>query len=98
MRTIDIVNVKGSPDPLRLYTVDVEYNHLELEPAKPKHSMKESKIQRVRARMRRDDLRQICFNQEFNVYELYETDRDLIEMREMFTPVSSDILTLVGVL
>lgn len=31
MRHIDTVTVKGSIEPLRLFTVDVEFGHLELE-------------------------------------------------------------------
>jgi hypothetical protein len=31
MRQIDTVTVKGSIEPLELYTCDVEYNHLPME-------------------------------------------------------------------
>ena len=97
MRHIDIVTVKGSIEPLRLFTVDVEFSHLELEPQKPKYNMKEQKILRVRARLRRDNLRAMCFKQEVQITDLFETDKDLIEMRCMHKPVSV-VTHLLGLL
>lgn len=43
--------------------------------------MKEQKILRVRARIKRDHLRKLCFDGEFKISNLYDTDKDLIEMR-----------------
>lgn len=88
MRHIDTVTVKGSIEPLRLFTVDVEIANLELEAPKPKYSMKEQKILRVRARIKRDQLRKMCFESEYKITNMYESDKDLVEMRSLFKPVS----------
>ena len=40
MRQIDRVTVKGSIEPLDLYTCDVEFNHLALDPLQKKLNKK----------------------------------------------------------
>ena len=57
MRMIDRVTVKGSVEPLDLYTCDVEIANINLEPVQPKLNRKEAKLKRVKARMARDKYR-----------------------------------------
>lgn len=62
MRQIDRVTVKGSIEPLDMYTCDVEIANLQLDNYEPKLSKKEVKIRRVKARMARDRYRQLAFD------------------------------------
>lgn len=51
LRMIDIVTVKGSIEPLELYTVDLENSHLPLDPLLPKLGKRDAKVRRVRQRI-----------------------------------------------
>jgi hypothetical protein len=57
MRQIDRVTVKGSTEPLEMYTCDVENNDLALDPYEHKPSRREMKLRRVKARIARDRYR-----------------------------------------
>lgn len=83
-RQIDCVTVKGSIEPLRLYTCDVEVGDLDYEPAKPPLTKTQQKQKRVKARMNRDTNRELIFSGEFEVSGLFYTDEDLLEMRAPF--------------
>ena len=56
MRMIDRVTVKGSVEPLDMYTCDLEYTLLPLDPA-VRMSKKDAKLRRVKARLHRDRFR-----------------------------------------
>jgi len=62
MRQIDRVTVKGSNEPLELYTCDVEIGNLILEPYEKPITRKEAKLRRVKARIARDKYRKLCFD------------------------------------
>ena len=81
---IDRVTVKGSIEPLDLYTCDVEPNHLPLEPFQPKLSRKDAKLKRVKARIARDRYRQLTFDGQLHVSSKFELDKDIVEMRKPF--------------
>lgn len=57
MRMIDRVTVKGSIEPLDLYTCDCEYTLLQVEPPS-KFNRKDAKLRRVKARLARDKFRE----------------------------------------
>ena len=57
MRQIDRVTVKGSVEPLDLFTCDLDITYLPLDPIEPKFNRRELKIRRVKARMARDRYR-----------------------------------------
>lgn len=59
---IDRVTVKGSIEPLDLYTCDVDVTNLALDPPQPKLNRKDAKLKRVRARMARDKYRELVFD------------------------------------
>jgi hypothetical protein len=61
MRQIDRVTVKGSTEPLDLYTCDVEYSLLETNPF-VRVNKKDAKLKRVKARLARDKLREYAFD------------------------------------
>ena len=88
MRQIDRVTVKGSVEPLDLYTCDLDYSTLPLEPFHHQRSRKEAKIRRVKARLARDKYREKCFSGELQAAAKFETDRDLVKMREPFPAVN----------
>lgn len=85
---IDRVTVKGSIEPLDLYTCDVIFDELSLDPPEPKLSKKDLKLKRVKARIARDRYRQLAFDGQVQVAVKFETDKDLQEMRKYFSPVS----------
>jgi len=64
-RQIDCVTVKGSVEPLRLYTCDVDANKLEPDDSNHYISKKKKKQKRVKSRINRDKNREIIFNNEF---------------------------------
>lgn len=84
-RQIDCVTVKGSIEPLRLYTCDTDITDLELEPETKALTKKELKMQRVKARLARDRYKEAIMNGEIQVSGLFETDPDLYCMRKSFT-------------
>ncbi len=58
---IDRVTVKGSIEPLDLYTCDCEYTLLNIEPP-TRHNKKDAKLRRVKARLARDKFRELAFD------------------------------------
>ena len=62
MRPIDTIVLKGSVDPLELFTCDVEFSNMALEPLEAQITKKEAKLRRVKARMARDRYKQLCFD------------------------------------
>lgn len=77
MRQIDTVTVKGSIEPLELFTCDCEYSNLPLDPDEKPLSKKEQKLRRVKARMARDRYRQLCFDGQLQAANKFEVDKDL---------------------
>lgn len=79
LRRIDKVTVKGSKQPIELYTCDLFPNLLKPVPeSKEKVDMKRV---RVMGRMARKKMRERTMKGEYNVYEMWEDDDDLIIMR-----------------
>ncbi|OMJ82972.1 hypothetical protein SteCoe_16183 [Stentor coeruleus] len=79
LRRIDKVTVKGSKQPIELYTCDVFPNLLKPMPeSKEKVNMKRV---RVMGRIARKKMREKTMKGEYNVYEMWEDDDDLIIMR-----------------
>lgn len=85
LRQIDCVTVKGSIEPLELYTCDVDITNLQLDPFEKPISSKEAKLRRVKARIARDKYRKLCFDGQLHASTKFEVDKDLIEMRKPFT-------------
>ena len=86
---IDRVTVKGSNEPLELFTIDVDINKIELEPVQPKLSRKDLKLRRVKQRIARDRYRELTFDGSLQVSLKFQTDHELVEMRKPFTEVIS---------
>jgi len=82
LREIDRVTVKGSIEPIELFTCDVDYSILPLEPLDlKKPAKKDAKIKRVKARLARDRLRELAYDGQIQVSSKFETDKDLVLMR-----------------
>lgn len=77
--------MKGSIEPLELYSCDVEIANLALEPFEKRISKKEAKLRRVKARIARDKYRKLCFDGQLHVSTKFELDKDLVEMRKPFS-------------
>jgi len=60
-RQVDWVLVAGKDEPMKLFTIDVDPNNLELEEEPKFLSAKEKKIQRVHQRIKRNNMREAAF-------------------------------------
>jgi len=71
-----------------LFTCDIDFSNLELEPAKPNLTKKQQRTARVKARLQRNAFKDSVMLGEIDVSLLFQTDNDLIEMRSKFPQVS----------
>ena len=89
-RQIDHVLLKGMEETLRLYTCDAYIEDLVLEDEKAPMTKQQKKQARVKARLARDNYKEKIVTGEIQVCGLFETDRDLLEMRSKFTQAFFD--------
>lgn len=80
-RLIDHVLVKGSKQPTRLYTLDLDYTKLEIF----HRSMDRMIKNRFKLRQVRELRKQDKWADEFQVTEAFSTDEDLLSMRQLYT-------------
>ena len=88
LRRIDRVTVKGSNQPIDLYTCDVDHSKLTVDKNEIDFSTLtaiEKKKQRVQSRTRRDELREKAFSEQTRVSKFFSSDRDIVVMRMPFT-------------
>jgi hypothetical protein len=57
-----------------LYTVDLETDHLGVDPPEPKLSKKDLKLKRAKTRMARDRFRELCFTDQLKASIKFEID------------------------
>lgn len=89
MRQIDCVTVKGSIEPVELWTVDLDITLLENEKEPKKQpSRQDKKMKKVRQRIQRNRFKEACFSNQIQVSEQFETDEHIRTMRSNFTSVS----------
>lgn len=84
-RQIDRVTVKGSVEPLDLYTCDVDTSQLPFEIPEPKLNGKQQKLKRAKLRIARDRFRDMCFNDQLQACMRFEIDNDFLLMRKPFS-------------
>lgn len=89
-RQIDHVLIKGMEETLRLYTCDVFIDDLALDEDKAPMTKQQKKQARVKARIARDIYKERVATGEIEVSGLFETDKDLLEMRSKFTQAFFD--------
>jgi hypothetical protein len=73
-----------------LFTYDVDMDAFDDNIDKPERqnlTKNERKIRRVKARMRRNALRDSVYNNTFNINSLFDTDSELKKLREGYSPV-----------
>jgi hypothetical protein len=78
-RRIDKVTVKGSKQPIELYTCDIYPSHLK--PETEDNKKVDMKLVRVMGRLARKKLREKAMKGLYNVSDLWEEDDDLLVMR-----------------
>lgn len=85
-RQIDTVRISGARGKFRLYTCDIDYNLVEVEPANRKIlDLQQKKIKRVKARLKRDRDKVQIFDGTIKLINKFELDADLAKMRTPFT-------------
>eukprot|EP00919_Chromeraceae_sp_WS-2016_P010474 GHVR01024461.1.p1 GENE.GHVR01024461.1~~GHVR01024461.1.p1 ORF type:complete len:116 (+),score=4.41 GHVR01024461.1:124-471(+) len=80
-RQIDCVTVKGSNEPMRLFTVDLRSDHLQLE------YQREQMLNKAMLKRYRDSQKAIMWSPRFLVHSMFEVDKDIIQMRSFLTQV-----------
>jgi len=80
-RLIDHVTVKGSRQPIRLYTIDVDYMQLDV----VHKSMDRVIKNRFKVRQVREARKNEKWAEEFKVWDAFKKDEDLLKMRSTFT-------------
>lgn len=75
----------GIPDPVRLFTIDVDPSQIKTEEEEQILSRKEQKILRVRQRLEREQLRENAFKGEISISSLFNENEELRAMRKPFT-------------
>lgn len=83
LRKIDRVTVKGSKEPIELFTVDLD-PYL-LKPSEETEADPDVKRARVLARMRKEALRKKAISGEYHIHNLWNDDEDLSVMRSNVT-------------
>jgi class 3 adenylate cyclase len=85
-RQMDTVRIPGSSGKFRLFTCDIDYNLVEVEPIpKTEMSAQEKKLKRVKARLKRDREKLKMFDGSIKLVNKFELDQDMVVMREPFT-------------
>lgn len=80
-RLIDHVTVRGSKQPTRLYTLDLDYMRLEVH-----HRSMENVIKnRFKVRQVREIRKNDKWSEEFEVIHAFDTDTDIIKMRRLYS-------------
>jgi len=88
LRHIDRVTVKGSIQPIDLYTCDLDYNKLNIDKNEVDFATKtpiEKKQIRMANRVKREDLREKAFNGTIKLAKRFNGDKDIQAMRKPFT-------------
>merc|ERR1719247_2693625 len=79
-RLIDNVTVKGSKQPMRLYTIDLDFMSLAVEYKNLDNVVKN----RFKARQLRETRKNEKWADEYKVWEMFFTDSDLCKMRQRY--------------
>jgi len=86
MRTIDIVTVKGSNEPIHMVTCDVNEHLIKVEyPKRQRSRRQDKKMKKVRGRIERNRYKQAAMSNQIQVSEKFELDEDIKLMRTPFT-------------
>lgn len=84
-RQVDNCVMAGNPQPVRLYTVDVDPEMIGTQEEESNMTLKQKKIERVHQRFERNKLRDAAFDSKINVSSFFESNQEIADMRSGFT-------------
>lgn len=106
MRQVDCVTVKGSSQPIDLYTCDLDFSRIKVEPSMERannQSHTEKQVKKVKQRIERTRLQQQCMGvpevseeQRFQIATMFKEDEDLKEMVSRFRQERATFLEMFG--
>lgn len=88
MRQVDRVKVKGSDQPINLYTIDLDTRGIKVELAQPeneKMTLVERKKNRIKMRNKRKELLENMINNHMSIISVMKDDKTILKMRKTFT-------------
>lgn len=92
-RKIDRVTVKGSRQPIELYTVDIDLKNLEIY-NEADESFTDLKQARAYAYLKREKLNEAIKKKNYSVYRLFQDDKDLRNMRKSINKAFTNSFSL----
>ena len=84
-RQVDTVKIPGTSGQFRLFTCDLDFNLVDLEPELKKITPMEIKLKRVKARLKRDREKKKIFDGTIKIVNKFELDADITKMRQPFS-------------
>ena len=87
MRHIDTVTVKGSNEPMRMITCDLNLEEIRVEREAKVLTQQEKRDKKVQARLKRNRYREKALNNQIQVSSNFELDHDISAMRKGYNKV-----------
>jgi class 3 adenylate cyclase len=86
-RQLDTVKITGYSSKFRLFTCDIDFNLVALDPEEKREMTPfEKKLKRVKARLKRDREKKNIFEGSIQLSNKFELDEDMVVMRQPFSP------------
>mgnify|MGYP000135240570 CR=1 FL=1 len=76
--------MQGNKEPVKLFTIDVDSSVIKLDTQIPYLTLKEQKLQRIRERLQRDNMRSAAFNNDMQISDCFDNLAEIKAMRAPF--------------